>query len=108
MLAFDTPTARLRSVALLEGASYALLLFVAMPLKYVAGEPLAVRVCGSLHGFLFVWLLLELLHGLRRRGQGFGWAVRIGVASVLPFGTFFLDGRLREEDRVYRETRPVR
>ena len=104
MPAFDTPTARLRTIALLEGGSYVLLLFVAMPLKYVAHEPIWVRVVGSLHGFLFVWLMLQLLHGMQRRGKPFGWAFRIGVASLLPFGTFVIDRRLRAEDEAYRST----
>jgi integral membrane protein len=102
MLRFDTPTARLRSAAFLEGASYVLLLFVAMPLKYLAGQPLAVRTVGSAHGLLFCWLMLLLLQGMRVRGRSIGWALRIGVASVLPFGTFFLDARLRAEDEAYR------
>ncbi|MBN2781886.1 MAG: DUF3817 domain-containing protein, partial [Campylobacterales bacterium] len=33
-----------------EGYSYILLLFVAMPLKYMAGYPLAVKIAGMLHG----------------------------------------------------------
>ena len=44
----------LRAVALLEGASYLLLLGVAMPLKYLAGMPGAVRAVGSAHGGLFL------------------------------------------------------
>ena len=33
MLRFDTPTARLRLITFVEGLSYLVLLFVAMPLK---------------------------------------------------------------------------
>ena len=43
-----------RIIAYLEGISFLLLLGVAMPLKYHWGMPLAVRIMGSLHGFLFV------------------------------------------------------
>ena len=39
-----------RWVAFLEGLSFVLLLFVAMPLKYWAGLPLAVRIVGMVHG----------------------------------------------------------
>ena len=97
MLRFDTPAAHLRSVAFLEGLSYILLLFVAMPLKYLAEMPMAVRVVGSLHGALFVWLAILVLRGMLRRGRSFGWGTRIMIASLLPFGTFAIDGRLREE-----------
>ena len=98
MLRFDTPAARLRSAAFLEGLSYVLLLFVAMPLKYLGDEPLAVRITGSLHGALFVWLALATLSGIRTRGRSLGWGARIGVASLIPFGTFFLDRQLRAEE----------
>jgi integral membrane protein len=79
-----------------------LLLFFAMPLKYLAGEPLAVRVVGSLHGALFIWLGWLVLQGIRQRGRSFAWGARIGVASILPFGTFFLDRRLHGEDEAWR------
>jgi integral membrane protein len=45
---------RLRIVAFLEGVSYLVLLGIAMPLKYIAGIPQAVRVVGMAHGVLFV------------------------------------------------------
>lgn len=92
-----TPLDRFRFVALLEGLSFLLLLFVAMPLKYLAGMPLGVRVVGMAHGVLFVLyvlLLLEVALALR-------WGpVRVGaafLASLVPFGTFVLDARLKRE-----------
>ena len=100
MLRFDSPAAHLRSVALLEGLSYVILLFIAMPLKYLGDMPLAVRIVGSAHGALFVWLGSLVLTGLTRRGRPFGWAVRIMVASLLPFGTLVIDRRLRLEAEV--------
>jgi integral membrane protein len=101
-LRFDTPTARLRSVAFLEGLSYVVLLFVAMPLKYLAEQPQAVRITGSLHGFLFIWLAWATLLEMKGRGKPFSWGVRIGIASLIPFGTFFLDRTLGEDDERYR------
>jgi integral membrane protein len=113
MLRFDTPTARLRSAAFLEGLSYVLLLFVAMPLKYAAGEPRVVTMIGAIHGALFLWLGALVLRAMRTRGRRLAWGARIGIASLLPFGTFVLDSRLREEDEAFRSgadetrTRPV-
>jgi len=102
MFRFDTPTARLRAVAAIEGLSYLALLFVAMPLKYLAGLPLAVRVVGSLHGALFVWGGLLVLQGIRLRGKSWSWGWKILIAALLPFGTFFLDRGLKEDDEAYR------
>jgi integral membrane protein len=102
VLRFDTPPARLRAIVFLEGFSYLALLFVAMPLKYLAGMPLAVRVVGSLHGALFVALLALTLQALRTRGKSLAWGVRIGVASLLPFATFWLDPGLRADDEHHR------
>lgn len=88
---------RFRLVALLEGLSFLLLLFVAMPLKYLAGMPLGVRVVGMAHGVLFllyVALLLEVTLALRwsllRASAAF-------LASLVPFGTFVLEARLKRE-----------
>jgi integral membrane protein len=102
ILRFDTPTARLRAIAFIEGLSYLALLGIAMPLKYLADQPLAVRITGSVHGFLFVWLGLLALQGMTSRGKPLAWAARIGIASLLPFGTFFLDRQLAEDDAASR------
>lgn len=102
ILRFDTPTARLRAIAFIEGLSYLALLFIAMPLKYLGGQPLAVRITGALHGVLFVWLFALALQGLLVRRKTLGWALRIGIASLLPFGTFFLDRQLGADDEQYR------
>jgi integral membrane protein len=89
----------LRSVALVEAVSFLVLLGVAMPLKYLAGLPLAVKIVGWAHGVLFVWLLIALvLVKLRAR-----WSVRdagvVLLAALLPFGPFVIDRRLREAAR---------
>ncbi len=102
LLRFDTPTAKLRAVAFLEGTSYVVLLFGAMPLKYFADMPMAVRIVGSVHGFLFVALAWLTWRVMRTRGKSMGWASRIAIASLLPFGTFVLDRGLCADDDEYR------
>ena len=94
---FGSPGAHLRSVALIEGFSFVLLVFVAMPLKYGADMPLSVRIVGSAHGALFTWLGWLVVSGMRRRGHSVEWATRIMVAALLPFGPFVIDRRLRAE-----------
>ena len=87
----------LRLVALLEGTSFLVLLFIAMPLKYLAGLPLAVRVAGSVHGALFLLFMAALYRaGSERRWPLRRWLIAF-VASIVPFGTFLFDRSLRRE-----------
>lgn len=92
-----SPLALLRVLGMLEGVSFLLLLGVAMPLKYLAGLPQAVRVVGSAHGLLFVLFVMAVLHVAVR----FRWPLmRVAgalLAAVVPFGPFILDGHLRRQ-----------
>jgi integral membrane protein len=92
-----TELRRFRWVAFAEGLSFVLLLFVAMPLKYLAGLPIAVRIVGSVHGLLFVafvWTLFQV--ALERRWPPARWGVAL-LSSVVPFGTFLFDRSLKRE-----------
>ena len=86
-----------RLAALLEGWSYLVLLFVAMPLKYAAGMPLAVRVVGSIHGLLFIVFMATLYRVLVRRDWPIRRAFRAFLCSIVPFGAFVFDRSLRRE-----------
>lgn len=88
---------RFRLVALLEGISFLVLLFIAMPLKYMADIPEAVKVVGWLHGVLFVAYIFALISVSLDRSWSFGKVVLAFVASLIPFGTFWLDARLKRE-----------
>jgi integral membrane protein len=88
---------RLRIVGGLEGISYLVLLGIAMPLKYLAGMPATVQVVGWIHGLLFMLFIaavLDVRWRLQWRPKRVFGAL---VASILPFGTFVLDGYLRED-----------
>jgi integral membrane protein len=88
---------RLRTVALLEGVSFLILLGIVTPLKQLADMPLAVRVAGSLHGGLFILFLAALAHTARLRRWPFDRISGALLASVIPFGTFVLDRHLLRE-----------
>lgn len=94
---FRRPVALLRHVGLAEGASFLALLFVAMPLKYLAGLPIFVQIVGSLHGGLFVLYLAAALYAFLVRRWSFWKLGKVVLASVFPGGPFLIDRELREE-----------
>ena len=89
------PVRFLRQIAFAEAISYLVLLFVAMPLKYLAGMPMAVTITGSVHGALFVILMGAMTRVVMTGSLSFGRLALVFVASLLPFVPFFLDRRMR-------------
>jgi integral membrane protein len=87
---------RFRTIAFWEGISFLVLLFIAMPMKYGLGMPLAVRVVGMAHGLLFIAYVIALGLAATNHGWGPKWVAVAFGASLVPGGTFWLDGRLRE------------
>src|SRR5690606_32142541 len=80
-----------RIIALLEGVSYLLLLFLAVPIKYFGNDPQYVKLLGIPHGLLFVaYVILAFIIGFKLK-----WKTEtllfVLAASVIPFGTFYVD-----------------
>jgi integral membrane protein len=90
----STSLFRFRVIAFIEGMSYIILLFIAMPLKYWAGMPTAVRIVGMAHGVLFLLFLVSMIEVIFRYKLSFVRAVLIFISSLVPFGTFVLDTKL--------------
>ena len=96
-----TTVRRVRHVGLVEGISFLLLLGIAMPLKYLAGWPWGVKVVGWAHGVLFVLYGLATLQAMRHCGWGLVRAFTIFGASLIPFGPFLIDPKLRREEEEF-------
>src|SRR5688500_19031050 len=90
----------LRHLAIIEGVSTLVLFGIAMPLEYVAGMPVAVRIVGSLHGALFVALVLMLLLAIRKVPISRALAAAGIAAAIVPGGPFLLDRHLARFDAV--------
>ncbi len=88
---FKSPLSRFRTVALMEGVSFLLLLFIAMPLKYLANIPEPVKYLGWMHGLLFVLYIIFLLELWVAVKWPFKKVVIAFLASLIPFGTFILE-----------------
>jgi len=80
-----------RIIALLEGLSYLVLIFFAVPLKYIWHIEIYVQTIGMAHGLLFVaYIILALFFYQKRIWKKKDFAI-ILIGSILPFGTFYVD-----------------
>ena len=89
------PIPFLRKVALVEAVSFLVLLGIAMPLKYMAGMPLAVKFAGWMHGVLFITFCIALFRAWIGARWPIGRAATLFIAALLPFGPFVIDRRMR-------------
>ncbi|WP_457618439.1 DUF3817 domain-containing protein [Lutibacter sp.] len=80
-----------RVISFLEGVSFLLLLFIATPIKYFAGNDSFVKMLGMPHGILFlVYIVFAIMLKYELKWEAkTTWIVLI--ASVIPFGTFYVD-----------------
>lgn len=74
-------------IATLEGISLLVLLFVA----YIYRIDEAVRIVGMAHGVLFIGYII--LAGMLKMEQDWPWKkfFIVCIASVIPFGTFYIE-----------------
>ena len=92
-----------RIIAIVEGISYLVLLFIAMPLKYYADLPKIVTYVGWAHGALFVaFMVLLVLVQLAFRWSFVKFCL-VFISSLIPFGTFILDKSLKEEEQKFSQ-----
>lgn len=88
------PLARLRSIGFAEGVSFLVLLGIAMPLKYLADMPMAVKVVGWAHGVLFILYCLSIADAWRKEGWPLSRVALAFLAAWLPFGPFVFDRKV--------------
>lgn len=80
-----------RISAFLEGVSYILLLFIAVPIKYWGGDDQWVKLLGMPHGLLFVAYILMAFLIKEDENWNRSELFIVLVCSILPFGTFYID-----------------
>jgi len=92
---FKTKLGRLRIIGLLEGISLLVLVFVAVPMKYIFGNAQGSQIMGPIHGALFLLFVFNTLSV----GVEYGWKFRtttwkVLIACIIPFGTFYIDRKI--------------
>ena len=79
---------------IIEGISTLVLFFVAMPLKYIYDQPMAVTLAGMIHGFLFLGLIALFVIGKNIVPLSTKMVIGGIVGAILPFGPFVVDVKL--------------
>ena len=80
-----------RVISLLEALSFVILLLLAMPIKYILGNPELVRIVGMAHGILFVLYILGAFlfkNKLKWSNQILGVVI---LCSIIPMGPLYVD-----------------
>ncbi|MEV0796524.1 MULTISPECIES: DUF3817 domain-containing protein [unclassified Kribbella] len=88
---------RYRVIAYIVGVMLLVLLFVAMPLKYLADDPSAMDVVGPLHGFLYVIYLLGTFDLFRRVRWSLPRLILMALAGTIPFLSFYAERKTTHE-----------
>ena len=89
----------LRWVGFLEGISFLLLLFIAMPMKYMFDNPILVKYVGMGHGVLFIAFLVVLFVVCEKQKWSLKMFILGLIASILPFGPFVFDAKLKKMEQ---------
>jgi integral membrane protein len=88
----DTSIGRFRLIGLLEGVSLVVLLFIAVPIKYINGNPLWVKTIGPIHGAFFILYAIMSFQIASEQNWKFSQTTwKVLLSSFLPFGTFYID-----------------
>lgn len=81
---------RFRIISIIEGLSYLILVFIAMPLKYMFNYPMAVKIVGMSHGVLFILFFVALVMAMNRYKWKF-LGFQLFVYSLIPFGFILIE-----------------
>lgn len=81
----------LRLIGFLEGISFLVLVFIAMPIKYIGQNPVPVQIIGQAHGLLFVvFVLYTIVISFKLKWDKLT-SLKVLISSIIPFGTFYID-----------------
>jgi integral membrane protein len=86
-------------LAILEGMSYLLIIFVTMPLKYYFGMLIPNKIIGLLHGILFIAYIYFAFIVAREKKWQMSQLLIVLAASVIPFATFWVDFKFLKEKK---------
>jgi len=82
---------KFRLINKIEGISFIILIFIAMPLKYSFGYPMATKLVGMLHGLLVFAFIYQIIEAKKEAGFTLKETALYSILSLIPFGSFYTD-----------------
>lgn len=79
----------LRVLCLVEAATLLTLLLIAVPLKHLAGYPIAVEVMGPIHGFVFLVFGWQVVQAMTAGDISGRTGAKLILAAFVPFGGLY-------------------
>ena len=86
-----TELKRFKFINKIEGISFLILLFIAMPMKYGFGIPMATRIVGMTHGVLVIAFLYQIFEAKKEANLTWNETGKYIILSLIPFGSFYTD-----------------
>ena len=81
----------------IEGISFIILLFIAMPAKYYYGYPIATKVVGMIHGLLVFAFIYQVIEAKKESKFTLKETALYSILSLIPFGSFYTDKLLAKK-----------
>lgn len=92
---FSNALDRFRIISAAEGLSFLILVFVAMPIKYIGENPHPVKIFGMIHGILFIIFMFSLFNAKIKEKWNVGFIFQLFVLSLIPFGAILIEKRVK-------------
>ena len=97
---------RFRVMAYVVGVLLLILVFVAVPLRYLADQPLLVSIVGPIHGFLYMVYLVVAFDLSMRARWPLRYTILILLAGTVPFLSFVAERSVTRRVRAARAAGP--
>ena len=91
----STALGRFRVISAIEGLSFLVLVFIAMPIKYIGGDPIPVKIVGMTHGILFIIFMISLFEAKIKQEWDTGFVFQLFVLSLIPFGALLIERKVK-------------
>ena len=88
---------RFKFINKIEGISFLILLFIAMPMKYMLDIPMATKIAGMAHGLLVFAFIYQIFEAKKEAGLTWKEMGKYTLLSLIPFGSFYTDKLLAKK-----------